>query len=170
MDKTISYLNKKTWYRFLKVFFIFIFLSVIGISNSIIFDNDSKRLDLNKSIVICNKSFGGIESHKLSLKETGIYFGDDELENYTYKNFVQNNKHSALILANKCIEGNKYGATIADLETTIETPYFEINIVYSYSQIIKNFFIVNIIIIIVFESIKRAFYYITLGTVIPKKE
>lgn len=37
--KTISYLNSKTWYRFLKVIFLFLLLVIIIIVNCVAIDN-----------------------------------------------------------------------------------------------------------------------------------
>lgn len=45
---------------------------------------------------------------------------------------------------------------------------FDIKPVYSYGEFFTSFIIVNILILIVFEAIKRVFYYIVLGTAKPK--
>ena len=46
---------------------------------------------------------------------------------------------------------------------------FDIKPVFTYNSFIQYFVIGNIIILLLFESIKRIFYYIALGTIKPKK-
>lgn len=46
---------------------------------------------------------------------------------------------------------------------------FDIKPVYTYSKFIKYFVVGNLLILFFFEILRRAFYYIVLGSIIPKK-
>jgi len=53
MDKTISYLNNKTWYRLLKVIFGLLILGVILIFNILLIGEGVKKIDNSKTLIYC---------------------------------------------------------------------------------------------------------------------
>jgi len=56
MEKTISYLNSKMWYRFLKVIFTVLFLSILVAANWIFIENSRDYVCL-RQIYLCHFNF-----------------------------------------------------------------------------------------------------------------
>jgi len=84
--KTISYLNSKTWYRFLKVVFIFIFIAVILIANGINISEGIGRIDKDKTLIYCN----GGDKRVITARQAGVYFSNYEfIKGFDYKKFYE---------------------------------------------------------------------------------
>ena len=79
-----------------------------------------------------------------------------------YNNSIQNYEN------NDESEDNAVSNTLNNLET-YDGHQFDITPVFTYTAFLELFFIGNIIILLVFEIMKRAFYYIVLGSIKPKK-
>ncbi len=188
--KTIKYLNGKVWYRFIKVLFILIFFSVLVGYNIDISYYGIKKIDLQNSVVKCNF---GPDYKKSNLSDLGLYLSASDFYNYNYKSFYTNpdNEYSIKTILSFCT-GTPYsqinplvqqgafdyrknipfdgGVSANDFikAVTYEHHLFDITPVFSYSNFFENFFIYNIIIIFVFEVIRRGFYYVVLGTLKPE--
>lgn len=170
-NKTISYLNSKAWYRFLKVIFVVMFLIVLMGFNSIIFSDGIKKLDLTKSTIICNADETlGTEKHQITFEDVDKYFIVKEFDNYNYYNFIKTWKDDALAIVNKCNEGSKWHPRLIDFGPNINPPEFEINPVYSYITFVEYFIVGNLIVLFIFEAIRKAFYYVVLGSLKPAKK
>lgn len=212
--KTISFLNSKVWYRFIKVLFIISILIFLSIFNYIIVSGGVKKIDQEKTTIQCNlgekKSFS-TESINLSL-DTGAF--NNELFEYKgyfidYPNIIKEkiitecfpkktgdiydiqkqaeiiNKNGFTGRENNLTEKEKitlddnyniYLKEINNVTGSSKIKYldfsfhmFEIIPSFTYIPFINLFLFGNIIIFVVFEIIKRIFYYIILGSIKPKK-
>jgi hypothetical protein len=219
-NKTIKHLNTKTWYRFVKVIFILLFLAVIAIGNLFVFSNgDFKQVSLDKTKITCTygekKSFTASDVNLYSI--SSAVFSEDK---FNYKNFfeVYGNDFAIRDILNECyspedkyydvfamqkvyevwgderiqirgdtrppltetekkyldeviprIEGNYYPSGKSEY-VDYSVKLFDISLVFDFMPFIKTFLLTNIIILAVFEIIRRAFYYITLGRLRPKKD
>ncbi|HNV62263.1 MAG TPA: hypothetical protein PKN54_04860 [Candidatus Cloacimonas acidaminovorans] len=84
--KTISYLNGKAWYRFLKVIFIFIFIAVILIANGINISEGIGRIDKDKTLIYCN----GGDKRVVTARQAGVHFSNYEfIKGFNYKKFYE---------------------------------------------------------------------------------
>lgn len=208
-ENSISYLNSKTWYRALKVFYIFIFIiSVVG-ANIFAFEDGVKSINSNKTIIRCN----GGEKKVFNAKDANITFDSSDFKNgFNYKNYFEGyNSYNIEKILQYCyddfskqssqdiyiiqrvyeivgLKNNKKdydkeylqkqvnemsSGYKTDLQKSKYLDYsihlFDIEPAFSYSEFIKNFLLSNLIIIILFEIFRRAFYYIVLGKIRPKK-
>lgn len=206
--KTISYLNSKTWYRFLKVVFYFFILVSILIFNGLIISNGVKGVDNNKTLIYCS-----YKSKKIfTPKQANIKLSNYQLKDgFDYREFYEGyNENEISAILHKCYdsdpgadvfvlqryneltEGKPYeelseaeksyvNSEIEKITTGFKTnsekakyldysmKFFDIEPVYSYTEFIKLFVIGNLIILLVFEVLRRIFYYIVLGTIRPLK-
>ncbi len=166
--KTISYLNSKTWYRLLKVIFIFIFLitCLVTVINS--FDVVGSYQD--DYLVVCNM---GNKNTFLAYKDKKIYV--PSYNDYTdslakLPDNIKKDLVSACAISegemstklDKIFNGTDDGNKFYDLTPTkvITDTYLTASL----WSILSIF-----IIFLVFEIIKRAFYYIVLGSLKPVK-
>jgi len=160
-NKTISYLNSKMWYRFIKVIYLLIlFLSLVGYSVAI-FVYYGPRYDNDKSYIKCANGKNFI----LSQNEINLhsdFMWDSDIE-----------KAKSL-----CFDGtvnfttDKYGQTrLGHTSKTDNSGKYELVNIYTNRNWIATigFILLSIIgNLLVFEAIRRAFYYIALGTIRPK--
>jgi len=205
MDKNISELNSKMWYRLLKVIFIFFFLGILLLANGLFFSEQSiKSIDENKTLIFCNSG----EKRVIKAKDLGIHLDSDDFEGgFNYKKYFEgyNDYEIEQILINcydistrdvfitqriyeirgldndKIQDTNYLNTQINEMETGYKTSeekasyldysihLFDIEPHLSYWRFIKIFVFLNFSIIVASEIIKRTFYYIVLGTIIPKK-
>jgi len=223
--KTISYLNSKAWYRFLKVVFIFIFLAIILIANRIHINYSIGQISQSKTFIYCN----GGDKRVLTASQALVHFSNHEFINgFDYKNFYEddNNEYRIKAILRACYDevnneayedvylvyddadGDIYAMQrayeIAGFKANrkkfdedylkeqfeiMKESYksnsqkrsyldysvhlFDIKPAYIYRTTIKDFilyfFIINFVILLIFEVLRRVFYYIVLGTIRPKK-
>lgn len=213
--KTISDLNGKAWYRFLKVVFVLCALLILGIFNFVIVSDGIKRVDNNKTLISC--TYGDKET--FTPKQIDVELSDYQFRGgFNYKNFFegyndyvikaifkncykQANDDIDVFAAQKVYEiwGNdrlmvkkEQRPPLTDSEIKyldeiipkIENSYinsdkakyldysiklFDIKPIYSYSNFTKYFVTGNLLILFFFEVLRRAFYYIVLGSIKPKK-
>lgn len=177
MKKTISHINSKKLYRLIKVFYIFLFAGIL-ISFLYLAWVFLLGIDFNNTYVRCND---GRIIKRNSLIENSIYVDfsvkpDDEnkiramCEHSDYRiieNSLINRNEKPLTEIQLTYLRNKYG--VGDESYKLESNYEYI--VHSNFNI-KNMLIVFIIffgILSFFEIIKRIFYYVMFGTMLPKK-
>lgn len=166
--KTITELNSKIWYRFLKVLFILLVIAVIGIAVAVAFSEvGSYQSDFS---VKCNY---GNKSNFLAYKDKEIYISS--YEDYSTslaklsssaKEELQSacgvSKEEINGLIQNYLKGTDEGKMLFELTPTrvpISTPVS--------ASLWSLLF--TIVIIIIAEIIRRAFYYIVLGSIRPQK-
>ena len=174
MEKTISSLNEKVWYRLVKVIYrIFISLIIIiAVGGTWEYTKPHKVIDNNKSYILCDSG------HKINPIEKNITLTSDE--NYNF--FLNENPyvHS---------DEDRKSLKIACLASTLNKPVKTASEILSeINKIGNNFTIIPewklsgslipsilwsmlalIIMIIINGIIQRVFYYIIFGTIKPKK-
>ncbi|MFA7050011.1 MAG: hypothetical protein WC164_02800 [Patescibacteria group bacterium] len=209
--KTISYLNGKAWYRFLKVIFIFIFIAVILIANGINISEGIGRIDKDKTFIYCN----GGDKRIITAKQAGVYFSNYEfIKGFDYKKFYgdyyneyiikdilkacydkvpEHNNDEDIYLMQRVYEivgfkanPKKYDDNYLKEQFKIMTEgykskdqkisyldysihLFDIKPAHTYKDFVLYFFITNFSILLIFEVLRRVFYYIVLGTIKPKE-
>ena len=219
-EKTIKSLNKKWYYRFVKVVYIIFFVFLLIIGNYIIFTEYFPSLDLSKTQIICNlKNRKILNAQDINLS---LYRSNFINHEFNYKNFYTSyNDYKINDILDACYNDtsfshptdiynsqkvveiiNKYGLMdkprtewtqnenelvandysdftqktkniIIDSEKNkyldFSVQLFDINPVFSYTKFLLNILGFNTLIVILFEIIRRIFYYIVLGTIRPKK-
>jgi len=240
MEKTISYLNSKIWYRIIKVVFLLIFILSLIIYNIFsVVEIKLKNVDLNKTIITCNthKKNPTMAFTPKSIN-LNLSFDDFSHQSFDYKDFYTNNNYAVREILKNCFTEDKnrlsnlldYNHDIFKMQkiTELQTEYdiwkskdgdgyvdtngnkiytfdkkfeemreeldeynnytenllsdqdkstfldfdvkvFEIEPSFTYTKFIKYSLIGNFSIILFFEVIRRTFYYIVLGKLIPKK-
>jgi len=171
-NKTISYLNSKMRYRFIKVIYLLIlFLSLVGYSVAIFVYHEPKY-DNDKSYIKCANGKNFI----LSQNEINLY------SDFMWSSDKEKAKSLCLDLdRTRSVEENGafsnwekiYGKTPTisfSAETENSGKYELVNIYTNRNWIATIGFILLSIIgnLLVFEAIRRVFYYIALGTIRPK--
>lgn len=193
MKKTISELNSKMWYRFLKVIFCVLFSLIILIFNGVIIKLGIKRLDNDKTIINCTQQ----DKKILSPQKIGVLFSSDEFKDgFNYEKYIYNyNDYNLKQILNSCYNPqnggdfvdaikNEYGKIdkndfVGPVRKKLIEKYgepvdfsvdvFDIKPIFTYAGFIKYFFIGNLSIFLCFEIIRRMFYYVISGTIKPKK-
>jgi hypothetical protein len=208
---TISDLNKKVWYRLLKVIFISIFIIVIIIANISNIVEGAWRINEDKTLIYCN----GEGKRVLTAKQAGVSFSNYEfIKGFDYKKFYEDdyNEYEIQNILQACYDSvpkhnnvedvyliqrmqeimgfknspKKYDDDYLKEQFKIMTEgyksrsqkisyldysvhLFDIKPVYSYREFILYSLLINFGVLLIFEILKRAFYYIVLGTIRPKK-
>lgn len=203
MEKTISYLNSKIWYRIIKVLCIFVFLiSFVGFNIFVFGEVGFENIDSDKTKISCNYK----DKKTFSPSDEKISLNNNDFKNKTfdYKSYFEgyndyNIKNILKVCYDKDVDdvfamqrwyekglqdksfiSDKEMQEIEKIESSIISSdkakyldysfkFFNIDPVFSYSKFIKYFLIGNIAILLLFELIRRVFYYIALGTLKPKK-
>jgi len=162
MEKTISYLNSKIWYRFIKVAYTLLFLVISVTVIFSIFSENIRVLDMPNSQVICQ--YGN--EKQLLIKEV---FDKDEMPNILPNYYYDANT----ALSEKIIKS----CGINEVITRSTQPDGFISDPYRIEKRYKNnittallYSLLSVVItILIFEIVRRVFYYIALGTIKPKK-
>jgi hypothetical protein len=168
MVKTISYLNDKTWYRLVKLLFILFFLVVFSFVVVIIFSELWRNtLDIPNSRVVCQ--YGN--EKQFTLKE--IFKGKDMpvtipdvFDMIDSKSKSNETILNACSITKKTIPKKHYDApdSFKPLPYRIEKQTKNnIGLLLIYS------ILTLIITAIVFEILRRSFYYVYFGSIKPKK-
>jgi hypothetical protein len=138
MENTLSFLNKKIWYRSAKVFYLLLYLIFIIGFNFLNYSwNKEAKLDINKI----------------------------KIQTIEGKSQVEFNNGTKIIFDGK--------PNVKDVEEAIYdadvNPFFYQSNFLIIKDFIIFFLIGNIIIVAIFEAIRRIFYYIILGKIYPKE-
>ncbi len=163
--KTVSYLNSKVWYRFLKVAYIIAFIAVIiPIVREINMSYAPKELiDNDSSYIYCD------DGKEFKINETDVFLSSEIINHSEDEKFK-----------NKCYSVSSLGTpqeritrlrTLVNTSAPIEKNYklvIKYKTIGSWTEVISNLFVVLIVIGIIFEIIKNPFYYLALGTINPK--
>lgn len=190
-NKTITYLNSKMWYRFIKVIFILSFILAIIFPLIGVYFEYKPEFDNKKSYVVCK------DGRTVSLEDNNIYLyssyigSNDDLtikqrcgnsfSSEEFKKGVSDDMIIERLLANRnksfdVDNAIKYGYSkkeIADylIKNIDKTEYKLVSILTptKWNAIVGYSFLVILSVIAFFELIKRIFYYIVLGAIRPKK-
>lgn len=202
--KTITYLNSKIWYRLLKVIFVFFILASILAFNSLLVIEEFKKLDNNKTLILCTLK----KEKSFTPKQIGIMLYNYDLgDKFDYKKFFENyNNYDIQAILRNCYDETNtdifaiqkkyevYERAVKDnkeqlLESDIKevqqisdyitdsqkaeyldysVKLFDIKPVYTYSEFMKYLTLGNLLILLIFEILRRVFYYIILGKIRPK--
>ncbi len=206
MEKTITALNERWWYRVLKVSYLFFFVISILIANGILISDGVRKIDKDKTLIYCN----GGDKRILTAKQSGVYLdGDDFSKGFDYKKFYEGdgNKYNINDILEACYDAisqdifitqrtyeivgfkdspkeydeNYLNEQVDSMEKGYKsdaqkasyldysTRLFDIKLVYSYGEFLFGFILTNVSILAFFEIVRRAFYYIALGAIKPKK-
>jgi hypothetical protein len=151
--KTISELNERWWYRLLKVTYVILLLSAFTLGIYGVYSSSNPVYDGNKSYIQCDNGKNFI------LNEHGFFVSGERLSSYM--------DYRAKDLCVNVTGGNQLdlnGGTSGKYDLVIfypERDWFLV-IMYSIFVLVSNY--------MVFEIIRRIFYYILLGSLRPKKE
>jgi len=125
-NKTISYLNSKTWYRLLKVLYILFFLFLLIVNNVIAFGY-RKQLNYEKTIIDCHigEKSSPAKNFNLNGVKGYVYFSSSDFNNYDYKKFfitpTNNNKIEAII--ETCLSASSFTEITDDFNGKIQNIY-----------------------------------------------
>jgi hypothetical protein len=107
--KTIESLNSKTWYRLIKVIYVFIFIIIPLLVYSLLSlgGDGLKRVDNSKTLIKCSHSEA---NESFFADEIGLSFRPNEfrksLETNTYvlnyRNYLYYDEYEALAIVKKC--------------------------------------------------------------------
>lgn len=180
MEQTISSLNGKAWYRFLKVVCIFLFLFVTVVTIALI--SDIYRAEqFNDYRVVCNY---GNKTNFLARSDKGILLSDYDLREGFAS--IPDYEKGALLEACRTTETEeqtgfvpKLGTPVPPTSLTLEEMRQRQSSQYTFSKeqvtsggfmVILGYSLLAILIIaLVFEIARRVFYYIVLGSLRPEK-
>jgi NDP-sugar pyrophosphorylase family protein len=164
--KTLTELNDKIWYRFLKVLYILFFIPIFAFSLLSGFVFISPNFNNEKSYIECD------DGRKIWLAENNIHLSGeyvDDLTDEKFKNmcFTATGKYrnkitGETISAEEFIQ--RYGIRAIPKNYKLISFYKR-----NWAETIKVSFIFTGITIFLFEIIKRTFYYIVLGNFRPPK-
>lgn len=188
MIKTINELNSRVWYRVLKVLYIFSFIAIVAITLFLVFVEHKtpiEEIDHSNTKIICNLG------NKNTFNKNQVFEGLDQFfkeEQYykidRLKSVIQNKCEITQEILNKfeLTRGEtKDGRTPvlwSDGESSFNATIngltgYEIEEKYKYTggldAVIGYSILSLLVLIIIFEAIRRIFYYIILGKLMPRK-
>lgn len=153
-NNTIGHLKGKTWYRFLEVAFFLSFLVFIIVSALIAARIYRFSANPAKTVIVC--------IDKLSYASDLVEKSYDALENKVYITNVNRDKGKADAFCEKQIKQNEEKRPLFYPQSEIRTqPVF--------GPTVKTFSLLFVGGLLFFSLIQRAFYYIVLGKMFPKK-
>jgi hypothetical protein len=167
-EKTIKYLNEKTWFRFIKVLCVFSLIIITLIALAISYNVNMpvrKIVDNDKTIIICN--YGN--KKQFVAGENYYYFSASEFELEGYLT----SRHRTELQKLCQISETELDQKIRDIfdKTDNGINLFDVNPVIKKEGGMIPFLSYSIlsllIILVIFEIIKRAFYYIVTGKIVP---
>ena len=209
-NKTVSFLNSKVWYRFIKVIYVLLFIVILLGYNILTFSGSSfKNVDQDKTLIICNYK----DEKVFYSKEKNIRLNNHDFKNETfdYKDFFESyNEYKIKDILENCYDiknssnldifaiqrtyeitrtkdnkkdydenylKNEINKIITGYKTDLEKAsyldysieLFTIDPVFTYYKFLMYFFVGNLSILLLFEIIRRLFYYVVLGTIKPEK-
>lgn len=155
-EKTLDTLNNKAWYRLIKVLFIFLYIIILALVIKLNVDDEKPRqvLDSYNTTISCR----GGTTYKAG--ESGIVFSSES--DLSWKNRLKEFCMSSKLLPNEYIKPLDYVNQNYDIN-------FAHKEVGSWGGALLNAFFAAFVFVFIFEIIRRAFYYVILGKIFPKK-
>lgn len=170
--KTISYLNSKMWYRFVKVSYAISFLVILSFSILLIVDENKPRkiLDNDTTEIACK--YGNKKTFTAKIIGVTVY----DYPEFKFASWDNDKILKFCNAENEKIEVTNFATdqkVQTDLKNFIGAGY-DIKPSYknegSYSSMIFYILLSFIGTLLFFEIIRRTFYYIVLGKIFPKKK
>lgn len=158
--KTLKDLNQKIWYRALKVLYILFFVSIFSIVVYAIFDTYEPKINTEDSYILCR------DNKKILINEQNSRSGIGSMIGIMNEEGINNLCFSDT----KVVTFNPdYPETLKKLET--KNSNHKVFIVYErdWNSIISFILFGAAINLFVLELIRRIFYYVILGKIIPEK-
>lgn len=158
--KTIKELNIKVWYRLLKVIWFISFFAflIVGVLWGYRAGESVGYLDHDRSTIICN--YGN--NNKFTFTSTNYVF-----------NYTEVGTNDLSYVADYKKQGIYELCEISDLDVFGIDPLFTFNpIISTHRGVLIQVLYVGLIVcvlIVIFEAIRRTFYYIILGKIFPEK-
>ena len=194
--KTVGYLNTKIWYRAVKVFFALGFIvSILFVNVKFVlsentftgvylnFPNDLRDINENKTLIECSdgKTFTpasidvnlNYEYFNTLLFNNNVFVSASlRSTDLSYWDYLANKSELDRIV-DECNGADSYVQTqtgIRSLNNREDSSVvFTLKPVFSYWRSLGDFFVANLVVILVFWLISRIFYYVTLGSLFPKR-
>jgi hypothetical protein len=167
--KTISEINARWWYRLIKVIYIVIFICCLILPIFIIVTSYEPHFDNNKSYIEC------ADGKNFFLRQNDILLQSDNIS--LYDQAAQHLCFDGVITyqPNEATTGwaSLFGPTPHVVSTTKNSGKYKLVSKYTKRNWLATigFSLLSIIVtVIVFELIKRIFYYIILGRILPKTD
>ncbi|MES2225294.1 MAG: hypothetical protein V4480_00605 [Patescibacteria group bacterium] len=156
--KTLTELNSKWWYRLLKVLYIILALIILGVSIALIVVSNAPEFDNKASYVQCD------DGRTFPVDKIGMY--SDFVDSYNDRNFrtwcattlVEENGVQKLKPINGFVPDEKNFTFVAK-----ETAR-------NWMGTIGYSVIALVVVLLLSELLRRMFYYITLGSIRPKRQ
>jgi hypothetical protein len=162
--ETISQLNSKIWYRLLKVMYVVMFLLIIISSVWIAFE-ENKPYQSDEYLISCNEG----NRKNFMARDEGILFLPSLGENKEIS-FIPSYTDSEI--KSECEIYPSFGYVPVAERTYSPPPYSVSYAPLSHGSYLEAFGIAAlafVVVLFVFEFIRRAFYYIVLGKVYPQR-
>jgi hypothetical protein len=143
-EKTIGWLNAKTWWRAVKVAYFLLLILIVGGICAVIYDQDDASFNSEKSYIECS------DGRKLALRTNGIYLYSD------YVNYSDDQD-----IRKMCASG-EFGRSV--------DKNYKLVAIYDPAQwgvIVKVWFLTIGSAALITEFLRRIFYYIILGSFTP---
>ncbi len=169
--KTITELNSKMWYRFIKVIHVVFFLFILAISIGLIIDiyKPEKLIDNKETKIVCK--FGNKKT--FTPWQIGISLYEPKLSSIEEVEFI---RYCNILPATGTIPGSLKLSEIDQSEIKIvpREELYEIKPIYkiegSYLSMSLYILLALTIWIIILELSRRIFYYVVMGKVFPNKK
>lgn len=168
MEKTISHLNSKAWYRFLKVIFILVLAlseltAVVGVYES------NKPVEVSDYMITCN--YGN--QKVFFAQDEGIYLYSSDLSNglsslpdyqkeEISKDKCQISQQTLNAKLSAITSGTDDGKKLFDIVEASHTKG-------GYAEALGYALLAALAVVLFFEIVRRIFYYIILGKFNPPK-
>ncbi|MDB4992403.1 MAG: hypothetical protein JWL75_648 [Parcubacteria group bacterium] len=182
--QTISELNKKWWYRLTKVIYFITLFIVIVIPVWIMWVQSAPTFDISKSYVECNNGLK-LDSNTLSTKGVFLYDNFIPYESENKVRFLCASDSDIAEIARKAYP-NGYSSlsdeVIASImranqdafleHATISSVNYRIVSIYTsrdWQSMLGYSAVIIVSVALLFEAIRRIFYYVFLGKIRPSK-
>lgn len=154
---TLKELNEKAWYRFLKVVYVFLLFPYLLLM-VVVFNNFGMDLHEKELPPTPREAFDDLDFHKLSdyMKRNILEEIDEDFRGLPYS---EQKKVIDDINNNPRLQGRKK-------KNYIYISYYSWN----FERCAILFLVVTLIYWGIIEAIKRAFYYVVIGRIFPRKE
>jgi len=170
-ENTTTYLNTKIWYRFLKIIYVFIFISALAYGVMWLIEEHSpyETVDRYKSLIVCNSgntytfSEVGNVSDDIAMKELCL----SPAEKIIRKEQILNGGSGFQAFLERKGLSSEPNLLAIPINYKIQTVYKTIG---GWHLVFGYFLLWILIICVALEIIKRAFYYIVLGKINPPKK
>ena len=172
MEKTISGLNSRSWYRLLKVLYVGVFLVVVLFGLLLIFDSNQLEttVDNARTTIECDYPV----QHNITAADGGVYFMPSDFTDGEYNNFNKNAEIQDACGMTDYVNNLISRAGNLQLGTNgFPSHLFPVDPVFDseggWSYILGYSLLFIVIVVAISEGLRRVFYYVVLGSFKPHK-